>query len=430
MTSDPIIQITSLSSTGEGIGTLDGLKIFVEGALPKEAISAKIIHRKKRYAKGKLLSIFSSSPERTEPICPHFGICGGCQIMHLQYPAQLSLKRQRVIDSLTRIGGFTQINVLPCLPSPTSLGYRNKIQLPVLWDNEKKIIGMYRKQSHEIIPIDRCFIQCPQGEEILLQIKKRLNIPSVRYVLIRNAVFNDEALVILVTDGRFSDEIYEFSQELIEAHPLIKGVVENVNNRADNVILGNQFRTLAGRPYLIETLLDKKFKYSASAFFQVNPFQTEKLYAKALEYASIQSNETVLDAYCGVGTLALFSADKARHVYGIECVTPAIENAIDNAELNNISNCTFTCASIETIIGQFNADTILLNPPRKGCCPLLLNELICQKPNKIVYISCDPATLARDLSILSSAYEIIAIQPFDMFPQTMHVETVVKLLVK
>ncbi|MCC5832436.1 MAG: 23S rRNA (uracil(1939)-C(5))-methyltransferase RlmD [Chlamydiales bacterium] len=430
MNEDHTIHITSLSSTGEGIGALEGLKVFIEGALPGETVSVELTKRKKNYAKGRLLSILDASPERTEPICPLFGECGGCQVMHLQYPAQLALKRQRVLDALERIGGFKEPQVLSCLPSPTSIGYRNKIQLPVVWDQEKKTIGMFRKKSHEIIPIDRCFIQCSQGEEILTLISKRLTIPSVRYVLIRNAIFNDEALVVLVTDGRFPQEIQDFGKELLDAHPLIKGVVETVNTRRDNVILGKTFHTLAGRPYLIEQLLDKKFKLSAAAFFQVNPAQTEHLYEKALLLADIRSDETVLDAYCGVGTLALFAADHARHVFGVECVPSAIENAIENATLNEVSNCTFTCGFVEKMIESFDTDVVFLNPPRKGCASSLLDALLNKRPKKIVYISCDPGTLARDLSHLAVSYQLSGIQPFDMFPQTMHVETVVKLELK
>lgn len=420
----PIIQITALSSTGEGIGTLNGLKVFVDGALPGEAVSIEITKKQKTYAKGKLIEILSPSPMRTTPICPLFGTCGGCQVMHLQYPAQLNLKRQRVIDALMRIGGFTSPHVLPCLPSPSSLGYRNKIQLPVVWENGSKTIGLYRKKSHDIVPIDQCFIQCPQGEEIFNLIKSRLTNTSVRYVLIRNAVFNDEALVIFVTDGSQTEALKKFGDELMRANPLIKGVVESVNRRHTNAILGRTFRPLAGRPYLTEKLLGKTFKLSASAFFQVNSAQTEHLYQKALDFAGITPKDTVLDAYCGVGTLALFAADTAKHVFGIECVAPAIENAIENAQINKQSNCTFTCGQTEKLIHQFPADIVLLNPPRKGCDPKVIETLLETLPQKIVYVSCDPATLARDLKLLAPTYSIKKILPVDMFPQTMHVETI------
>lgn len=429
MNSNLVIHITSLSSTGEGIGAYHGLKIFVDGALPGETVSVKIVQKKKNYAIGKLLSILIPSYERTEPHCPLFGQCGGCQVMHLQYPAQLQLKRKRVIDALTRIGHMEQLNVLPCLPSPTSLGYRNKIQLPVVWNKGKKTLGLYRKKTHEIIPLSQCMIQSPQGEEILSLISEKLMIPSVHYILIRNAVFLEEVLVIFVTDGRFSKELKQFAHELMDENSLIKGVVENLNRSNDNVILGSNFRLLAGRPYIYEKLLDKTFKISPSAFFQINPGQTERLYEKAIALADIQPNETILDAYCGVGTLALFAATSAKKVFGIECIADAIADANENARLNQITNCTFLTGNAEAMIHQLDTkfDLIFLNPPRKGCHPELIATLLKQEPKKIIYISCDPATLARDLSLLGEKYHPQTIQPLDMFPQTMHVETIVLL---
>ena len=428
MSSRTTIRIDSLSSTGEGVGTLDGLKVFVDGALPGETATIQIFASKKTYAKAELVEILTPSDDRTEPVCPLFGTCGGCQIMHLQYPAQLLVKKQRVADALRRIGGFQDLNILPCLPSPSSLGYRNKIQLPIVWDHGKKTIGLYRKQSHEIIPLKKCFIQCPQGEEIRSLISEKLNIPAVRYALIRNAVFQDEALVIFVTTGQFSKELKAFAQELMESNSLVKGVVENLNPRHDNIILGPTFRLLSGRPYIYEKLLNKTFKISPSAFFQVNPAQSENLYTKALELAELGSHETVLDAYCGVGALALFASDTAHRVFGTECVSSAVADAIENARLNGKEECQFLCGQAEELIHRLpSMDTVFLNPPRKGCDPTLLQALIKKKPLKIVYISCDPATLARDLAVLRSHYQIDAVQPIDMFPQTMHVETVVRL---
>jgi len=404
------------------------MKIFVEGALPGETVSVEVTQQKKAYAKAKLLSLLTPSHERTEPLCPLFGECGGCQVMHLQYPAQLNLKKKRVEDALQRIGGLQDVNVLPCLPSPTSLGYRNKIQLPVLWKNGQKTLGLYRKNSHEIVSLKRCLIQCSQGEELLSLISEKLTLPCVRYVLIRNAVFHEEALVIFVTTGRYSKELKKFGEELMEENSLIKGVVESLNTRCDNVILGPRFRLLAGRPFIYETLLNKIFKISPSAFFQVNPGQTENLYGKAIQLAEIEPHEIILDAYCGVGTLALFAADRAKHAYGIECIPHAIADAIENARLNHLSNCSFICGKAEEMIHQFDSlDILFLNPPRKGCAPEFLTAVMKIKPQKIIYISCDPATLARDLSKLKSCYQITIVQPLDMFPQTMHVETIVRL---
>lgn len=430
MDSEINLKITSMSSSGEGIGSLEGLKVFVDGALPGETVLAKISQRKKKYAKAQLLKILSPSDARIQPHCPLFNACGGCQIMHLQYPAQLMLKQERVIDAFQRIGGFQTAKVLPCLPSPLSLGYRNKIQLPVVWEHGKKKLGLYKKKSHEIIPLKRCMIQCSGGEEILSIISDRLTIPSVKYVLIRNAIFNEQALVIFVTNGKFSKELKLFAEELMEANSLIQGVVENVNTRNDNVILGSTFRLLVGKPFIYETLLNKTFKISPSAFFQVNPGQAENLYQKALDLAEIKPHEVVVDAYCGVGTLALFAADKAHHVYGIEPISQAIANANENARINTAENCTFVCAKAEDYIQQIeNLDVVFLNPPRGGCAPEMLDALLDKKPKRIVYISCDPATLARDLKILSGRYTIDQIQPLDMFPQTMHVETIVRMLI-
>lgn len=428
------IQITSLSSTGEGIGSLEGMKVFVEGALPGETVSIQITQQKKTYAQAQLLSVLSAAPERIIPPCPLFGECGGCQIMHVHYEAQLSLKRERVVDALERIGRFQNPDVLPCIPSPESLGYRNKIQLPVVWEKGTKTIGLYRKQTHEIIPLDRCLIHCPQGGEVLASITQHLIDPSVRHVLIRSAIFQKEILLIFVTSGDSSKELKKFSLKLMETHPLIKGVVESIHNPntcSDNVILGSRYRLLAGRPFIYETVLNKTFKISPSAFFQVNPAQTEKLYEKAITLAEIQPDEIVLDAYCGVGTLALFAADRAKYVYGVESVPHAIEDAIENARLNQQKNCSFVCGKAEERIHQFDRiDCIFLNPPRKGCAPELIDALIKKRPKKIIYISCDPATLARDLAKLHLTYQITTIQPFDMFPQTMHVETVVALTEK
>lgn len=309
-----------------------------------------------------------------------------------------------------------------------SLGYRNKIQLPLVWENGKKTIGLYRKQSHEIIPLNRCLIQCPPGDEIFSLVAEKLTIPTVRHVLIRNAVFNEEALVIFVSTGQFSKELKKLAEELRESNSIIKGVVENLNTRSNNVILGPTFRLLSGRPYIYEKLLGKIFKISPSAFFQVNPGQTERLYEHAITLAQIAPSEIILDAYCGVGTLAIFAASYAHHAYGIECVPHALADAIENARLNRLKNCTFICGKAEEMIQQFDPlDVVFLNPPRKGCEPAVLNTLLNKKPRKVIYISCDPATLARDLARLVPTYQIDTIQPFDMFPQTMHVETVVRL---
>ncbi len=418
------IKITSLGSSGEGVGSLDdGLKIFVEGALPGEIVDIEILEKKKNYAIGALQSVEKASPFRQEPPCPFFDRCGGCHLQHVVYEEQLRLKRQRVLDALARIGKFEGITVDDTLPSPDAYNYRNKIQLPVSKDLE---IGLYAKGTHDIVPIDHCMIHCEAGEKVFKQVRPLIQTPGIRNLYIRTSIKREESLVTIVTDG--TADIDALAKEIIKIDGVV-GVVESVNKRADNVILGSKFTLLEGRDHIFEELLETTFKLSAPAFFQVNPRQAENLYTEALNLADIDASHTVVDAYCGVGTLSLLAAKQAKQVIGIEAVPEAIENANDNAALNEIKNCRFILNQTERYIQRLkNIDVVFLNPPRKGCDPQVLDALEKLKPQKIVYVSCDPATLARDLKILcQKGYAIRQVKPVDMFPQTMHVETVVQL---
>lgn len=413
------ILITSLGSSGEGIGSIDGMKVFVEGALPGELVKVKITEQKKNYAIGSLLNLNTKTPNRRDPVCPLFGTCGGCQIMHLSYEEQLNVKRGKVYDSLKRIGHL-DVTVNPCLPSPKPLAYRNKIQLPTLYDNKGLKVGLYKRNTHEIIPVSKCYIQCEEGEKILHEILPYLNDPSIRYILIRNTIHTKEALVILVTSGK--SQIKPFP-----CPPEVKGVVENINPTDRNTILSNRWKTIEGRSFIYEELLGKRFKISAGSFFQVNTLQAENLYKLALLEADIQRDEIVIDAYCGVGTLSLFASDYAKEVIGIEEFAEATQNATENAKLNQVTNATFYAGKTEHLLSKLpSPDVIFLNPPRKGCERSVLENI---QSKRVIYVSCDPATLARDLAILvQQGYKIEKVQPFDMFPQTMHVETLVKLI--
>lgn len=421
------LLITSLGSSGEGIGSLDGLKVFVDGALPGEWVSIEIFEKKKNYALGKLLSILKPSKDRVTPLCPLFGSCGGCQLMHLNLQGQLEAKRKKVQDALERIGHL-HFSVPQCISSPKEIHYRNKIQLPLLWKENQALIGLYRKQSHEIIPVDRCYIQCEEGENILSTIRSELKASSLSYVLIRNGIQTQESLILLVTDGSQPKQLQEIGKAIQMKLP-DTGVVENIKSKKDNVILGPIFRLLAGKDHFHEKILGKTFRVSAPSFFQVNPWQVENLYRFAIELADLNPTKRVLDAFCGVGTLALFAADKAKEVVGMECVSHAIVDAKNNAKINSTPNCHFYCKHAEEGIRNLGSfDCIFLNPPRKGCETSLLHEICRKKTPSIIYISCDPATLARDLRILCDlGYRLDVVQPFDMFPQTMHVETVAKL---
>lgn len=354
--------IDDLTSSGQGIGTYDGLKIFIDGPLPGETVSCKILERKKRYAKAKLLKIIKSSEQRKRPVCPLFGSCGGCQLMHLSYEGQLEWKRKRVFDALARIGKL-DVDVASCRPSPRQLGYRNKIHLHQG--------GFHKRHSHTIIPINKCYIHNPIGDA---------KIENAREVVIKSSFATDEVMVIK-------------------------------NGKAD-------------RPYITEKLGALEFRIRPKDFFQVNPAAALELYKQVIEFARIDPSHRILDAYCGVGGLALFAAGQAYHVHGIECVETAIESARENAELNGINNVTFSCQQIEQVPKIDQYDTIFLNPPRGGVDPRVLAQ--CQS-QRLVYVSCDPATLARDLNSLTDRYMIEKVIPFDLFPQTVHVETVVSL---
>lgn len=348
-----------------------------------------------------------------KPACPLFGRCGGCQLMHLSYDEQLDWKRDRVVTAFQRAGLTTDI--LPCEPSPQQLAYRNKIQLPY----QSGQLGLYAKNSHELVPIEHCPVHCPLGEKAFREVRRLLKQP-VRYVLIKTAVYSEQVLVTIVTHD--NSDFTPFAKELMRAMPEIRGVVQNINNSPGNVILGDQFRTLAGEGAIEEKLLGLTFLVSPASFFQINSPQAEKLYQTALDWADLKGTETVLDAFCGVGTLSLIFARKAKEVIGVECVPQAIANAKENAIRNNIPNAHFHCARAEEFSFQ-DCDLILLNPPRKGCDPRLLSRL---HPRPLIYISCDPESLARDLALLKG-YRIERVQPFDMFPQTTHVECLVQL---
>lgn len=436
------LSIKSLGSSGEGIGHYHGYTVFVEGALPGEVVEARLSDCQKRYGRADLLSITKSSPDRVVPPCPLFGRCGGCQLMHLSYEKQLSMKQQRVIDALQRIGKINDALVQPCLPSPASLGYRNKIQLPVRQSEEGIILGLYARGSHDLIEVEHCLIHCDLGEEVYREARSILKASGIeayqpstgngelRHVIIKSASHTGEALLVLVTNSPPSLLLKRIAGEVRERCPAIKGVVHNLNTERDNVILGKKYEVLAGAGSIQDVLCGLTFKVSPASFFQVNPRQAECLYAKAVEFADLQGNETVLDAYCGVGTLSLIFARIAKKVIGVECVPEAIADAQENAKVNQIHNASFVCANAEAYIKSLShVDVVILNPPRKGCDPAFLEGVKRLRPKKVVYISCDPATLARDLALLQAGgYKIEGIQPYDMFPQTAHVECVVRLL--
>lgn len=422
------LTIERLGINGEGVGRWQGFTIFVFGALPGERILARIYEARKTFARATLLERFESSLHRVKPPCPLFGRCGGCTLLHLSYEEQLKAKKERVVDALKRIAKI-DIEVLPCIASPQPLSYRNKIQLPV---SKNLRLGLYAHSSHDLIEIEKCDIHSALGEEALKQIQRVLKTApgarDLKHVLIKTALNTQQVLVILVT--RTDVPPSALAHEILQSMPEIKGVVQNINPEEGNVILSSQFKTLAGQGAIEEKLSGLVFKVSPASFFQVNPAQAEALYAKVLEFAKLTGEERVLDAYCGVGTLSLLLARNAKEVIGIESVSAAVSDAKENAHRNKILNVQFICGLAEESITKLQGvELAVLNPPRKGCESSFLEKLVEIKPKRILYVSCDPATLARDLQILmQKGYTIKRVQPFDMFPQTMHVETVCELI--
>ena len=420
MAQEVMLFIRDVTVSGEGVGTYEGLTIFVEGALPGERVRARIVLKKSSYAKAELLEILDGSPDRVKPICPVFGKCGGCQIMHMAYEAQLLLKRKKVVDAFLRIGKLQDFQVAQCVASPKPLYYRNKIQLPV---NENLEVGLYAKGTHNIVPIETCYIQSDAGNKILDGIEL---CTGLRHILIRSN-YKGETLIVLVTREKATEKIKALAKKISQKES-VRGVLHGVNARDDNVLRSDAYTLLQGEDCIDEEVLGIKVSISPASFFQVNLEQAEHLYRKAFELGCLTLNDTVLDAYSGIGVFSIYLAKQGVKVIGIEIVESAVLDAKANALKNGVS-AEFLLGKVEDLIETVqNVDVIFLNPPRKGCEEIVLQASIAKNPRSIIYTSCDPATLARDLKILAGfGFTKVFAYPFDMFPQTMHVETVVKI---
>lgn len=436
------IKIAALGSNGEGIGRIEGYTVFVEGALLPETCLVLIVKTRKHFGYGKLLEILSPSPDRREPCCPVAKQCGGCQLQHLSYAAQLAYKTKEVQDDLERIGGITDVTVRPAIGMEEPWRYRNKAQFPVGQGKDGCAIGFYAKRSHRIVDTKQCFLQNERNDAIVALVRDFLNefqIPLydeethtglVRHILTRIGRSSGEVMVCIVLNGKRLPH----SEVLVERLQRIEGMVSivlNVNREKTNVILGRKIITLWGKDTITDSLDGIEFEISPLSFYQVNPVQTEVLYEKAVELADLKGDETVLDLYCGIGTISLFFARKARQVFGVEIVPEAIADARKNAERNNITNATFAVGAAEEVIPRLYreegiaADVVVVDPPRKGCDARLLETILQIAPEKVVYVSCNPATLARDLAVLAAGgYHVRQVQPVDQFPHTNHIENV------
>ena len=458
------VKITDIGVNGEGIGKVDGYTLFIKDAVIGDTVEAKVMKAKKNYGYARLMKVLSPSPDRVTPRCGFARKCGGCQIQEMSYGRQLMFKEQKVRGNLERIGGFPKElldRVMePVLGMEEPFGYRNKAQFPFGTDKEgNPVTGFYAGRTHDIIPNTDCALGAPVNREILetiLGFMKKYQIPSydektgsglIRHALIRCGSATGEIMVCLVVNGKEIPHADSLIDRLAEI-PGMTSITLSPNTRRTNVIMGDSFKVLWGQGYITDYIGNIKYQISPLSFYQVNPVQTEKLYSLAMEYADLKGGETVWDLYCGIGTISLFLAQKAGKVYGVEIIPQAIDDARKNAEINGIENAEFFVGKAEEVLPRWyqenegaeaglreegsrtraRADVIVVDPPRKGCDEALLDTIVKMQPEKVVYVSCDPATLARDLKVLcGKGYELERVRAVDMFPMTVHVETVVLL---
>ena len=451
------VEITDIGVSGEGIGHVDGYTLFIKDAVIGDVVEAKVMKAKKNYGYARLMKVVTSSEYRVEPKCAFARRCGGCQIQEMSYERQLVFKDQKIRGNLERIGGFTkeQIEAVmqPVVGMEHPFGYRNKAQFPFGTDKEgNPITGFYAGRTHDIIANTDCALGVEQNREILeiiLQYMRENKIKSydekagkglIRHALIRYGFKTKEIMVCLVVNGKKLPKAERLIEKLIQIEGMTS-ITISPNTRRDNVIMGDSYEILWGQGYITDYIGNVKYQISPLSFYQVNPVQTEKLYGLALEYADLKGDETVWDLYCGIGTISLFLAQKAKQVYGVEIVPQAIEDAKENAKINQIDNAEFFVGKAEEVLPEYyadyarehngetaHADVIVVDPPRKGCDETLLETIVKMQPEKVVYVSCDSATLARDLKYLcANGYEIMVCRGVDQFPQSVHIETCVLL---
>lgn len=437
-----ITDITDMTHEGAGVAKIDGFTVFIAGAITGERVEVKIVKVLKSFAYGKIIKIIKISPNRKPPTCENYNRCGGCSLQHLTYKATLDFKSEVVRNNLKKFAGL-DIKVEKTIGLDDPYSYRNKVQFPVGQKDNEVVVGFYANRTHEIIPVLDCTIQSRIANKIVRDVKefiKKENISVydeeknkglIRHIVIRTSEKTQEVMVVIVTNGEQFNKKEMLIKILTERNKEIKSIIQNINIKRTNVILGDKQILLYGKSTITDYIGQFKFNISAQSFFQVNSKQTEMLYKKALEFAGLTGKETVFDLYCGIGTISLFLAQKAQKVYGVEIVKQAIEDAIVNARENNVENVEFFAGKSEEIVpGLYKkgikADVVVVDPPRSGCDGVLIDTINQMKPEKIVYVSCNPATLARDVKLFDG-YEVKKVQPVDMFPWTYHVESVVLL---
>lgn len=435
------VEILGMNHEGQGIAKKDGLTIFVEGGIIGEVVSVEIVQLKKTYAVARVKSLLRPSHERALPFCPVYERCGGCQLQHMTYRESLRFKQKVVKDALQRIGKLKHTVVNPTLGMEDPFKYRNKAQFPYGVRNALPISGLYAKKSHEIVEFLECPIQMEQNDRVKRLVEGLVHEYRVsaydethgrgvlRHLCVRTALHTGEVMVVFVVTQKDDKNLSFVIDDLVRALPMVKSVYVNVNSKKTNVILGHENILVYGKEKIVDVLGGFQFEISPNSFYQVNPKQTEVLYKKALDYAKLTGKETVFDLYSGIGTISLFLSQKAKNVIGVEVVSAAVQDANRNKEINNVENVAFIEGEAEIVVPKLfskgqRADVVVVDPPRKGCDEKLLHTMLQMNPQRMVYISCNPSTLARDLAYLEGGgYSAIEVQPVDMFPWTRHVET-------
>ncbi|MBZ2056664.1 23S rRNA (uracil(1939)-C(5))-methyltransferase RlmD [Streptococcus sanguinis] len=441
------VEIVDLSHEGAGVAKAEGLVFFVENALPGELIRMRVLKVNKKIGFGKVEEFLRTSNQRNENLDMAYLRTGIADLGHLNYPAQLDFKRKQVKDSLYKIAGLSDVEVPPTLGMEQPLGYRNKAQVPVRRVNGQLETGFFRKNSHDLLPIEDFYIQDPVIDQVILftrDLLRRFDLKPydeqektglIRNLVVRRGHYLGEIMVILVTTRPKIFRVERLMEHLTEAFPAIKSIMQNINDQPGNAIFGKDWRTLYGQDYITDQMLGHDFQIAAPAFYQVNTEMAEKLYQTAIDFSELTADDVVLDAYSGIGTIGLSVAKHVKQVYGVEVIPEAVENSRKNAELNGISNASYVCAPAEEAIQNWlkegiQADVIVVDPPRKGLTESFIKASVSMEPKKITYISCNVATMARDIKLYQElGYELKKVQPVDLFPQTHHVEAV-SLLVR
>ncbi len=447
-----IVDIIDNGINGEGIAKIDGFTIFIQGAIKGEKVKIKILKVLTTKGYGKILDIIKKSDSRCIEDCNTYKRCGGCTLRHIKYGETLNIKKNIVKNTLKK-QNLEYVKLNDCIGMENPFFYRNKLQYPFAIDTYgKAIIGVFAERTHTVIETKKCMIQNELIQNIaksICELVNKYNIQvynektgkgSIRHIVIRIGAKTAEVMVTLVINDDKEKNYAKYECKLIEdiknKYKEVKTIVKNINNKNTNVILGDKNEVLYGDGYIFDELLGYKFKISNMSFYQVNPVQTEKLYSKAIEYADIKKDDIIFDLYCGIGTIGICASKNCKHLYGIETIKEAIDDAKENAKINKVDNSTFFVGNVEDVLPKFVKennivpDVVFIDPPRKGCDKIVLDTILNVKPKKVVYISCNPATLARDLKILENEYEIKEVTPVDMFSFTSHVEGVATLQLK